>query len=916
MSNKARRRRRPPLAERPIPELDATLKESDPQRKAVNFSREEADRECTPMIRAAPTQDHSRESVHPYVREDLRRAKVAPFFAWTGAALRLPKSKIQARARKIAQLRWFHDEIIQTALVNYVSARTEADRYDPFVHLANRILELARGNLPGVGQNYPVDNFCFAQNAFKTVRPTPEHGALAARRRPDIFGLSLLDALNLYKAKGCVGWPNILMWGELKLWSKALIETLNEERIAHGLTPLDSAGCPVDWPPEGKPQGTGLFAKQPPTAAWKGRKRPAAFAPQVKKNASGASSRVQIGRKRLEREDLLRNLDKGSSGKRRNSIGTSAEIHDDASAAIQSSSYALELLSGTQGTRTHCFGFVLKDDRITLWYYDASGVVYTQEFISMISDFDTFAALIIGFACCTTEQFGIMPFSILQTPTPSIAQNLPADLKGRTFSLTHPRAKREVTVTLEKPMFAQYALMGRRTFLYTIKTNSKISSKPLIAKFSYQACTRKAEQDLVAVARRAGVKHLPRIHMWAELWKLSDGVRQIFYENSNGEAAYEDRTLRAIVYTQYTSIKELFSHSPKLIPLMVLQLIDCLHDLRYKANMLHRDISVNNIMYQMRDGRHHFILIDFDMAIVLPTAAEGSLAASSYHRTGTLPYMSYELVRNASRSHKRNWKPIPHQLRHDYESLFWVALWCVLTLLLKDLSAERQEELVARAQSLEKGVLEQIAGIKLDICTAPLSDSDIILPPRARPLRGWFRAWGQLLLEVVGVVRRFRFASRAAFDASSSEASSDNASAAEDDADDDDAETEEDEDEDEDDEEEEEDITTYTSNPDWQTAGGLFTRDHLKATLTKAFKISEEPDDADNSEDSDIEDEPVDSMDQDEPNHETAIPQSQKAVKVIRSTRARKPRVVRPPPSQPAENDIRSRLRPRRPRVY
>ena len=41
-----------------------------------------------------------------------------------------------------------------------------------------------------------------------------------------------------------------------------------------------------------------------------------------------------------------------------------------------------------------------------------------------------------------------------------------------------------------------------------------------------------------------------------------------------------------------------------------------LHDLRYKANMLHRDISVNNIMYQMRNGRHHFVLIDFDMAFM------------------------------------------------------------------------------------------------------------------------------------------------------------------------------------------------------------------------------------------------------------------------------------------------------------
>ena len=96
--------------------------------------------------------------------------------------------------------------------------------------------------------------------------------------------------------------------------------------------------------------------------------------------------------------------------------------------------------------------------------------------------------------------------------------------------------------------------------------------------------------------------------------------------------------------------------------------------------MLHRDISVNNIMYEIRGGKYYFILIDFDMAIVIcdDDAAGSSYAASSKHRTGTLPFMAAELIEDACNASDPSWVPIRHRLRHDLESLYWVALWCVL----------------------------------------------------------------------------------------------------------------------------------------------------------------------------------------------------------------------------------------------
>ena len=104
-----------------------------------------------------------------------------------------------------------------------------------------------------------------------------------------------------------------------------------------------------------------------------------------------------------------------------------------------------------------------------------------------------------------------------------------------------------------------------------------------------------------------------------------------------------------------------------------------LHDLRYKAKILHRDISINNIMYEIRNGAYYFVLIDFDMAIVVEDRkGKSTYQASSKHRTGTLPFMAWELIQDAIRGMDDcHWVPVPHLLRHDYESLFYVSFWSV-----------------------------------------------------------------------------------------------------------------------------------------------------------------------------------------------------------------------------------------------
>lgn len=291
--------------------------------------------------------------------------------------------------------------------------------------------------------------------------------------------------------------------------------------------------------------------------------------------ATEASNLVLGSLKRRAEEDLIAGLSLDSEIKRQNSRDPKVSLVVGRDGAIQSGAYALELLSCTYGTRVFCTGIVVKDDRVFPWFYDASGVVYTTEFISMIDDFEQFAAMVVAFVSCTPEQLGVMPTSIMDSRIPYPRNFPPQNLSGRVVCIQDPINKGTVRLKLQKPIFAQYVLLGRRTFLYDAQATPAISKSGSIVKFSYQASTRTPEQDLVAIAREAGVKHLPRIHLWGDLWKLSDSTRQLFLEKSGGAAEYEDRTLRAIVYSRYSSIKTLFVDRCDLIPVMVDQMLDC-----------------------------------------------------------------------------------------------------------------------------------------------------------------------------------------------------------------------------------------------------------------------------------------------------------------------------------------------------
>jgi len=269
--------------------------------------------------------------------------------------------------------------------------------------------------------------------------------------------------------------------------------------------------------------------------------------------------------------------------------------------------------------------------------------------------------------------------------------------------------------------------------VYEIDTAPKISDKALVLKMLMQVCGRIPEQVILDRARAKGVRHLPEVHMHSETsseWRLSHGVRGRIPKSAkqkvkrkgkgvgtakegdeekekskgkqrtekdkakakepepepkddvtgregdvsggeadNSEEYYGDRSQRLIVFTKYTPLEQVLN-AENMDPLFM-QLLDCLHDLRYLALIVHRDISITYLMIEIIDGIISLVLNDFDLATFVNTDGSPAASKSSKHRAGTLPFMAYEILKEPRTT---------HYLRHDLESAFYVAFWCAVKL--------------------------------------------------------------------------------------------------------------------------------------------------------------------------------------------------------------------------------------------
>ena len=579
----------------------------------------------------------TRESVDDYLAEDYKnnsfsgvsvRAFIEHVFGFDNEAVKIwePRAEnmIESCAEKIKAYR--------AVLVS----SNEIDLYTPFVELANSVIEKSdeldpKGNPLGV--KFHKYGNKYIQSRF-------------GRRKPDV--LTIPEGVDPKEPS----WEQILLTWEFK---KAAVKRRLEDD-------------------EDEDPGTSSKSKRLKFTIGKGScdrqnsKEKSAALPAA---AASSSSPLNISRT--------------------SAIGSSSKNTTSKSSKVQLTSYVAEMLSSYTFREWAC-GVSVDGHRMTLRYYDRTCSISTLPFSYTEEHLVDFLLLLMAIRACEYSKFGYSDMFVnLDSPKSST-------LIGSTLKIPHPMNqipddsvprmnwKGDESIKFEGNIHSTYSVFGRATVVYRVNVGCMMGTKwenrseeeKLVIKIGWQVKTRKAEDEIIRLARKIEPDHTPAmfIAFTRDRALPSDKMRDFCGEKGS---YWEARSLRFIVFRCYIPLYELKGEEYleafiEIVICMYIQLewsnskLSLLgHWTLYdEGNILHRDLSIYNLMFERRGGRIVGILNDYDLAVVLNN--DKSLPPrSSNHRTGTAAFMAHELLDIDSM--------VEHSYRHDLESFFYVLFW-------------------------------------------------------------------------------------------------------------------------------------------------------------------------------------------------------------------------------------------------
>ncbi|KAH8082018.1 hypothetical protein BXZ70DRAFT_1080636 [Cristinia sonorae] len=402
---------------------------------------------------------------------------------------------------------------------------------------------------------------------------------------------------------------------------------------------------------------------------------------------------------------------------------------------------------GSHGIRSYATGFLVVNYNITLWYIDRMGVVETAPF-----DFAKDPHLLVYFIAAVTRasmtSLGLS--SLLEFPHSHARRVLTCDtsamykdanmvlnsavdikrdlVKNLEFSI-------DVNTDSERPrhIVPTYGAVGRATVVIPVVASESTAAKidvnsserqKLVIKMSWQSRWRDGEDDIIRDIHTALAANKSRKAFLDNIVNLKASMTRTMQEMELPRAkmftpgkAYE-RVCRVVVMPEYlplTAVKTVAEF--KKIFAGVLRGHNAVYE---ESRILHRDVSVNNIMFHYKEINGRVVavgvLCDWDLAKRLPPPAvktigedlikalkgtrdlpdangfdmlkktqptvqqpSGVVAAidpekeekASRYRTGTGPFIALDILLYSR-------APF-HLYRHDLESFFWVLVWFVAT---------------------------------------------------------------------------------------------------------------------------------------------------------------------------------------------------------------------------------------------
>lgn len=206
----------------------------------------------------------------------------------------------------------------------------------------------------------------------------------------------------------------------------------------------------------------------------------------------GSRSDMRGKKRPLESNDLTRSGD--SSNKKPLDSETwrqrtKIELQED---EAKMEEYALTKVASTRGTCVHSLGILVRDDKVSYWYFDASGIVRTspESTLSIIFDLEKVAAINVAIAHGGPVHFGMFPPSILCPPAHRLYPvSIPVHgLTGYTIDLSGTEDQGvPYKVTLGNHVYSQNGYIGRRTTVYLASsTSGDTGGRALVVKISQQ----------------------------------------------------------------------------------------------------------------------------------------------------------------------------------------------------------------------------------------------------------------------------------------------------------------------------------------------------------------------------------------------------------------------------------------------
>ncbi|KAI0827182.1 hypothetical protein BC628DRAFT_208490 [Trametes gibbosa] len=241
--------------------------------------------------------------------------------------------------------------------------------------------------------------------------------------------------------------------------------------------------------------------------------------------------------------------------------------------------------------------------------------------------------------------------------------------------------------------------------LYLLRTTTYIHSPPSVSGCIGQSTSQSTAAQTYETSPQYFLRFRPHMHS-REVPLMHDKCERCLTQTCPATHAKHRSKVVTVEPSEYRPLRDRLLAHPRDIFEMVSQITDTLHSLYHDAGLLHGNVSYTNILWELEapNGPVHFILNDFDLEI--DTNDRDATGPISQHRTGTLPFMAIELLENMAKPVGS--QTVLHQLYHDYESLFWVALWSAMKTE-RNITVHLHKEIRAVVSRRETGDYETIA---------------------------------------------------------------------------------------------------------------------------------------------------------------------------------------------------------------